>query len=187
MDPVLSAESRQKLHDALGEAQRIGMLGQGSLDDVIDRSLGFVRQIPDGARDVIDVGSGGGDPGLVIAVSCPGLQVTLVDRRAKRTDLLARLVGRLGVADRVEVIEADVAHLPRQCPGRTWDVVTSRGFGSPLYTAEHASPLLRIGGCLLVSEPPESSGDRWQSEAIDGTGLRLETVSLGVARLIKVS
>ena len=185
MEVVLSADSRRRLNDALGEAQRIGMLGQESLDSVVDRSLGFVKSIPVGTLDVIDVGSGGGDPGLVIAVCCPELAVTLVDRRAKRTDLLSRLVGRLGLSDRVEVIEADVALLPRRYPGRRWDVVTSRGFGSPAYTAAHVSVLLRNGGSLLVSEPPASEGERWGVAPVESLGLFIETVEHGVARLVK--
>jgi 16S rRNA (guanine527-N7)-methyltransferase len=157
------------------------------LDSVIDRSLGFVKSIPASTLDVIDVGSGGGDPGLVIAVCCPELSVTLVDRRAKRTDLLSRLVGRLGLADRVEVLEADVALLPRRYPGRHWDVVTSRGFGSPAYTAAHTSVLLRNGGRMLVSEPPASNGDRWRTPDVESLGMFIEAVEYGVARLVKKS
>jgi 16S rRNA (guanine527-N7)-methyltransferase len=185
MEVLLSADSKRRLSDALGQAQRIGMLGQGSLDVLVERSLGFVKSIPEGTRDLIDLGSGGGDPGLVIAESCPKLSVTLVDRRAKRTDLLSRLVGRLGLADRVEVIEADVALLPRLRPGQLWDVVTCRGFGSPAYTAAHASHLLRLGGCMLVSEPPESNGDRWRIPEVESLGLFIEAVENGVARLVK--
>lgn len=187
MEVVLSADSRRRLNDALGEAQRIGMLGQESLDSVIDRSLGFVKSIPADTLDVIDVGSGGGDPGLVIAECCPELSVTLVDRRAKRTDLLSRLVGRLGLTNRVEVVEADVALLPRRYPGRQWDVVTSRGFGSPAYTAAHAAGLIREGGCMLVSEPPDSNGDRWRIPEVESLGLVLQAVENGVARLVKRS
>jgi 16S rRNA (guanine527-N7)-methyltransferase len=187
MDIHLSAEKRKVLHDALGEAQRIGMLGSGALETVIERSLGFVRRLPDDTRTVIDLGSGGGDPGLVIATGCPNLIITLVDRRAKRTDLLVRLVGRLGLSDRVEVIEADVADLPRRYPNRTWDIVSSRGFGSPAYTATHAAPLIRVGGSLLVSEPPESTGDRWRCSDVESQGLVLDSVEFGVARLIRTT
>ncbi len=185
MDIHLSAERREMLHDALGEAQRIGMLGPSSLEIVIQRSLGFVRQLPDDTRTVIDLGSGGGDPGLVIVASCLDVTVTLVDRRAKRTDLLARLVGRLGLVQRAEVIEADVADLPSRYPNRRWDAVSSRGFGSPSYTAIHAAPLVHPGGVLLVSEPPDSIGDRWRGTDVESQGFVLESVDVGVARLIR--
>lgn len=187
MDVHLSDRDRQLLRDALGEAQRIGMLGDEPLDAMIDRSMGFVRGIPAGTETVVDLGSGGGDPGLVIAVCCPEIHITLVDRRAKRTDLLARLVGRLELSPRVEVVEADVAHLHVRFPERSWDVATSRGFGSPAYTVAHAAPLLPPRGILLVSEPPDSHGERWFSREIAESGLHFEAVEDGIARLIKDS
>jgi 16S rRNA (guanine527-N7)-methyltransferase len=177
--PSLSPDNRGQLIDALGEAQRIGMLGDRPLDQVIEHSLGFVAAIPASARTLIDLGSGGGDPGLVIATACPDLSVTLVDRRAKRTDLLVRLVGRLGLRERVEVVEADVEDLPQRFPGRRWDVVTSRGFGPPEYTGRLGVPVLADDGRLLVSEPPESDGSRWHGVS----ALHLETLVAGVAVL----
>jgi 16S rRNA (guanine527-N7)-methyltransferase len=182
----LSPENRKKVLDALGEAQRIGMLGDAPLEQVVDRSLAFVRALPLEARTVIDLGSGGGDPGLVIAVAEPDLLVTLVDRRQKRTDLLSRLVGRLGVQDRVEVVTSDVVELGQRLPGRFWDAATSRSFGPPEYTASHASALLQPGGVLLVSEPPASDGSRWENPEFRNGGFRLTELVDGVAVLVRI-
>jgi 16S rRNA G527 N7-methylase RsmG len=110
---------------------------------------------------------------------------TLVDRRAKRTDLLTRLVGRMGFQSHVEVLEIDVALLPQRFLGRTWDAVTSRGFGSPAYTAQHAAPLLSTDGLLIVSEPPGSDGARWRDPEVEATGLKWREVLHGVAVLQK--
>ena len=185
MVPSLSPNNREKLLDALGDAQRIGMLGDRSLDEVIDHSLAFVLALPESVRTVIDLGSGGGDPGLVIAAARPEIMTTLVDRRAKRTDLLIRLIGRLGFQSHVEVLELDVALLPHRFAGRTWDAVTCRGFGSPAYTAQHATPLVASGGLLIVSEPPESDGARWRDPEVEATGLIWQEVQHGVAVLRK--
>ena len=185
MVPSLSPHNREKLLDALGDAQRIGMLGDRSLNDVIDHSLAFVVALPETVRSVVDLGSGGGDPGLVIEAARPEILTTLVDRRAKRTDLLTRLVGRMGFQSHVEVLEIDVALLPQRFPGRTWDAVTSRGFGSPAYTAQHAAPLLSTGGLLIVSEPPGSDGARWRDPEVEATGLKWREVLHGVAVLQK--
>jgi hypothetical protein len=108
---------------------------------------------------------------------------TLVDRRAKRTDLLTRLVGRMGFQSHVEVLEIDVALLPQRFLGRTWDAVTSRGFGSPAYTAQHAAPLLSTDGLLIVSEPPGSDGARWRDPEVEATGLKWRELLHGVAVL----
>ena len=182
--PTLSPDNREKLIDALGEAQRIGMLGPTPVAEAIQRAWAFVDAIPDQARTFIDLGTGGGIPGLVIAVGRPELAGLLVDRREKRIDLVARLIGRLGLRDRIEAWAGDVADLPTD---RTWDVATSRGFGSPAYTAGHAAPLVSPGGLLLVTEPPDSNGERWMVEDVRQQGFELEGVVEGVARLRRVT
>lgn len=179
----VSDHDRQKLIDALGDAQRIGMLGAADVAVGIDQALAMADLIPDDATDYVDLGSGGGLPGLVIAVARPDLTGLLVDRRGKRTDLLARLVGRLGLVGRLVALEADVADLPVLYPHRTWSVVTSRGFGSPEYTARLAAPLVADHGWVLVTEPPGSTGERWKTEAVGESGLELVDVRHGIARL----
>lgn len=180
-----SDQQLTSLIDALGEAQRIGMLGPGSLAEAISRAWAFVDACPAEAHSFVDLGSGGGIPGLVVAVGCPDLVGLLVDRRAKRVDLVTRLIGRLGLRDRVSAWAGDVADLPGTF-GSPWDVATSRGFGSPAYTAEHAAAVVRVGGVLLVSEPPGSTGDRWRTPEVTQQGFLLEGVVNGVARLRRV-
>ena len=172
LDPV----QLNSLIDALGEAQRIGMLGPGDLGRAVDQAETLARLIPDTATSFVDLGAGGGLPGLVVALARPELSGHLVDRRGKRVDLLVRLVGRLGLTGRIQAVEADVIDLPRRFPGVTWSVATSRGFGPPAYTAQHAAPLLAPGGLLLVTEPPGSAGERW---------LSLVTVVSGIAVLAR--
>jgi len=181
LDPV----QRHRVIDALGEAQRIGMLGPGNLGSAVDQAEASARLIPDTATSFVDLGAGGGLPGLVVALVRPELSGHLVDRRGKRVDLLVRLIGRLGLAGRIQAVEADVIDLPRRFPGVTWSVATSRGFGSPRYTAQHAAPLLASGGLLLVTEPPASTGERWNSPDIRSSGLSLVTVANGIAVLTR--
>lgn len=172
--------------DALGEAQRIGMLGAGDLGAAVDQAVRLAGLIPVGATDFLDVGSGGGVPGLVIAEARPDIRGTLVDRREKRVDLLVRLIGRLGLKGRLEAVACDVAELPQRLPGRHWSVVTARGFGSPAYTAALIDPVLAPGGRLFVTEPPGSTGDRWVVPAREH-GLVLESVVDGIAVLWRPS
>lgn len=180
-----SDQQLKSLIDALGEAQRIGMLGPGSLAEAIARAWAFVDACPPDAHSFVDLGSGGGIPGLVVAVGRPDLVGLLVDRRSKRIDVVTRLIGRLGLRGRISAWAGDVADLP-QTFGTSWDVATSRGFGSPAYTAEHASRVVRLGGVLLVSEPPRSTGDRWLTEEVTQHDFVLEGVVDGVARLRRV-
>ncbi|MEI6400665.1 MAG: RsmG family class I SAM-dependent methyltransferase [Actinomycetota bacterium] len=98
-------------------------------------------------------------PGLVIAARRPDVALLLVERRAKRADLLRYAVRALEVADHVVVTEMDAARL---APTRAEpaDVVTARSFGVPQVLMPIAAPLLRRGGLLVVSEPPDRQS-RW--------------------------
>jgi 16S rRNA (guanine527-N7)-methyltransferase len=141
------------------------MLGAAPIAAVIEHSELFVDALAGIVGTVVDLGSGGGVPGLVIAWRRPDLDVVLVDRRATRTDHLRRLVARLGLGGRVRVLTAEARALPRLF-GEHADAVVARGFGSPRAVVAAAAPILVDGGLLLVSEPPQAP-DRW-SEAGPG-------------------
>ena len=71
-----------------------------------------------------------------------------------------------GVAGRAEEVARDPAHRGG------YDLVTARSFGAPAVTAECAAPLLRVGGELLVSEPPEATtSERWPRDGLAELGL----------------
>ncbi len=58
------------------------------------------------------------------------------------------------------------------------DAVVARGFGPPAVTAECASPFLRVGGVLVVSEPPDAAAtlSRWPGAGCAALGLELVRV-----------
>lgn len=104
---------------------------------------------PEGAR-LVDVGSGGGLPGIPIAIARPGLRVTLLETTGKKARFLQDCVARLGlpsvrvVQDRAEVVGQDPSH--RQ----VYDVAVCRGVGPMNRALEYTLPLVRVGGCLLT-------------------------------------
>lgn len=144
----------------LREGQRIGAIGPLAVEDAMAHSMRFVDAIAEDARSVIDLGSGGGLPGLVIAWCRPDLNVTLVDRRSKRTDFLRRAVQRLGLGERAVVINADVKDLGRMdIHARAYGAVTARSFGPPVETVRLALPFVAVAGQILISDPPGPA--RW--------------------------
>jgi 16S rRNA (guanine527-N7)-methyltransferase len=160
----MSGEPAPELIGALRDAQRLGFLGARPIPDVIEHARGFVGALAQfGPIDsVLDLGSGGGVPGLIIAHDLPTTRVTLLDRRAKRTDALERVIRRLGWQDRVTVRCEDVETFD---PDEAFGAVVARGFGPPAFTLSQASRLVRSGGSIVISEPPEAN--RWDAHFLD--------------------
>jgi 16S rRNA (guanine527-N7)-methyltransferase len=163
---------RKTLDDVLGDAQKWGTLGRRSISETIAHARQFLAPLEDCRGSVVDIGTGAGVPGLVIAVERPDLQLVLVDRRATRMDALSRGVLAMGLGDRVEVITADVDDLGRNPnhAGR-YGAVVCRGFGPPEVTVRLARPLQKNGGTIVVSEPPSGSPSRWNPQLLDELGL----------------
>ena len=164
------AEADDALLAALTAIAERGAIGERSLPVAVAHAEQFVAVIPKTARRAADLGSGGGLPGLVIATRCPWLEVTLVERRAQRADLLRRAVSSLALGERVVVIDTDVSVVARHSPGG-FQVVTARSFAAPAITARWASELLEPAGLLVVSEPPEDDPERWPVALLARTGL----------------
>lgn len=162
------------LIEVLLEARRQGFLGPGPVEDHLRHSLGFLGA--GGQREpglVVDLGSGGGVPGLVLALAWTGSRVVLLDASERRAGFLVGAAAQLGLAaPRVEVIRERAEVIGRQgCWRSTADLVVARSFGPPAVVAECAAPLLAAGGRLIVSEPPEGGQGRWPQAGLEALGL----------------
>lgn len=170
--------------EVLEDAQRLGTLGARPIDEVIEQARRFLAFLPSGPVRIIDIGTGAGVPGLVIAAERRDCHTTLVDRRAARMDALTRGVAATGLGDCVQVLTADVRDVGRMTEhSGAYDVVVSRGFGPPSVTASLARPLLKDGGMLLVTEPPETEQSRWDLELLARVGFSAPHIEEGIARL----
>jgi 16S rRNA G527 N7-methylase RsmG len=149
-----------KLLSALTVIRQRGAIGEKSLVDAVAHADRFVDLIPAGPLSVIDLGSGGGLPALVISWRRSDLTVTMVERRAARADLLRRAVASLRLGDRAEVVTADVADIGNDAR-RRFDVVTARSFADVEITVRFIDVLLAVGGIGLVSEPPVDRSSVW--------------------------
>ena len=163
--------------EILLEGIRAGQFG-GESKSHGDHAMGFVAFSGDPSAvfrgHVVDIGSGAGLPALILADAYEDTTWTLVERREGRTDLLARAIARLELADRVSVLPQDAADVGRSELRGSADWVTARSFGPPGDTAECAAPLLRPGGQLLTSEPFDSNPEqRWPSDGLALVGLEL--------------
>ena len=168
---------------SLDQSRAFGFLGPGPVASHITHAVGFVEALlsvrPDLAdqdRSFVDLGAGGGLPGLVAALALPLSSWLYLDANVRRTGFLADCVEELGIADRVEIL-CERAELTGQNPryrGR-FDGLVARGFAGPPVTAECGAPLLVDGGLFVVSEPPET-GDRWPADGLSIVGLQAVSI-----------
>jgi 16S rRNA (guanine527-N7)-methyltransferase len=117
---------------------------------------------------IADIGSGGGLPGLPLAIADPELAVTLVEPRAKRALFLEHVVRTLGLGN----VIVERSRVEDVAPGAAWDTLVTRAFGSLAEFAGAAGHLMAAGGCLLAAkgrDPAgeiEALGDEWTVEVL---------------------
>jgi 16S rRNA (guanine527-N7)-methyltransferase len=150
------------------------------LDHVLDSLSCFLFEPIDAARDLVDVGSGGGLPGIPIKIVEPRLRAALVEATAKKARFLCLAVEKLSL-EGVQVMNARVEEVARTKVHRgAYDVVTVRAVARLAVIAEYCVPLLRVGGHVI------SMKGRLEDEEI-GEGARA-AAELGarVSELIRV-
>jgi 16S rRNA (guanine527-N7)-methyltransferase len=107
-----------------------------------------------GAANVLDVGAGGGLPGIVLAIARPDMSVSLVDTVHKKTAFLTQVKAELGLAN-VTVYTARVEQL---AVPRKFDVITSRAFADLSDFVNWSGHLLEEGGRFIALKgvaPPD--------------------------------
>lgn len=169
------------LTDLLSESRQLGFLGPTPVEGHIRHAAAFAEAVTEAPARSLDLGAGGGLPGLVLAAQFwPTTRWTFLDAQLRRTEFLTYAVEELGLDDRVEVVMERAEVVGRDDSHRGgYDLVVSRSFGAPAVTAECAAPLLRPGGALVVSEPPAASLEsRWPA---------VEVAKLGLAAGVAVS
>jgi 16S rRNA (guanine527-N7)-methyltransferase len=112
------------------------------------------------AKTIADLGSGGGFPGLALAVALPGTPVTLVESVGRKVDFLRR------AAHAAELRNVTAVHARAEAWSDgldTQDVVTARALAPLNVLVEYAAPLMRVGGTLVAWK-----GRREPGEEADG-------------------
>jgi 16S rRNA (guanine527-N7)-methyltransferase len=118
-----------------------------------------LRDLSAGNPSLLDLGSGGGFPGLPLAVALPARCAALVDSIGKKAAFLK--VATAAVADVVQIdaLAERAEDLADEYDQReAWDIVTARAVGSVAEDAELGLPLVKIGGHVVVwkSAGPEA-------------------------------
>jgi 16S rRNA (guanine527-N7)-methyltransferase len=107
-----------------------------------------------GADLAVDLGSGGGMPGLPLAICLPTVRFALVESRRRRCSFLREAIRQLDLGSSVDVFESDARRLGSMIT-EVADVVVARAFVGPEELCRIAHPLLKTSGRLVVM-----AGDR---------------------------
>jgi len=139
------------------EAVAAGAIGPDELDRLWPRHVGdsllYAAVFRHRRGGAIDVGSGAGLPGIPVAIACPHLEVTLLDRSGRRSALLRRVVRILRVAN-VRVLEADIDVIEG-----TFEVIVARASLPPDQAFPRVRRLLAPGGEAVVGLSRQSPPD----------------------------
>ncbi|WP_251198281.1 16S rRNA (guanine(527)-N(7))-methyltransferase RsmG [Anaerotardibacter muris] len=120
---------------------------QGQLLHIEDSLLGLPELLSAPAGRYGDLGTGGGFPGLPLAIMS-GRQTVLVDSVAKKTQALDRIIEQLGLQDQVHTFTGRAEELALDQP-ESFAVLTARALSSLPSLLELAAPLLQLGGQFI--------------------------------------
>jgi 16S rRNA (guanine527-N7)-methyltransferase len=126
------------------------------LDDAL-RALPIVEQY-DGP--LIDVGSGGGSPGIPLAAALPEREVTLLEAEQRKCHFLSSWA-----PPNAQVVWGRAEEQPLEA----WDVATAKALAQPVVAAEWCLPLVAVGGVAIL----------WLGESADLDKLARVSVQLG--------
>jgi 16S rRNA (guanine527-N7)-methyltransferase len=173
--PRLSSSVSDHVIEMLEQSARLGLLGPMPVAAQLNHSLGFVAAVRSTGigepGKILDLGTGAGIPGVVLADCWPSSEIVLVDSNQRRTEFLQSQVAEWKRRPQIQVVRERAEVLGRSPLFREkFDVVTARSFGGPAVTTECGAPLVAVGGVLVVSEPPGGE-PRWPEGELQEFGL----------------
>ncbi len=140
-----------------GKRQWAGLASRSLSEDparAVVESLSVLAVSGRGRAKVVEVGSGGGLLGVVLAVARPDWELTMVESKGRKAAFLAEAAGSLGLGN-VKVVKARAQSLA----GSGFDMCVSRAAGRLSDMAGVALPLLRTGGKYVALKQRDVAGE----------------------------
>ena len=119
----------------------------------VEESLAGLPVVQRFEGSIVDVGSGGGAPGIPLAHSLPDREVTLLEATRRKCDFLERWAGEL---PNVRVVCGRAEEQPLD----SWGVAVAKALAPPPVAAEWCLPLVQPGGAAVLYVGPTAQADR---------------------------
>jgi 16S rRNA (guanine527-N7)-methyltransferase len=142
LEAVVETPGLTSIRD-LGEARRV----------LLDDALRGVEVVARYEGPVVDVGSGGGTPGIPLAASLPDREVTLLEAERRKCEFLDRFTGEL---PNLRVVWGRAEEQPPE----TFGVAVAKALAHPPVAAEWCLPLVREGGVAVLWVGPTAEDQR---------------------------
>ena len=119
----------------------------------LDESLAALETVQRFEGPIVDVGSGGGAPGIPLAEALPGREVTLLEATRRKCDFLERWLTEL---PNLRVVCGRAEEQPLDA----WGVAVAKALAPPPVAAEWCLPLVALGGAAVLYVGPTAQADR---------------------------
>jgi len=143
----------------------------------LDESLGAADVVGEFEGPIVDVGSGGGAPGIPLAAAFPDREVTLLEANRRKCDFLERWAREF---PNVRV----VCGRAEEQPVDSWGVAVAKALASPPVAAEWCLPLVAPGGAAILFIGPSADADQ-VGRVAEKLGGALQSVPPGLLVLYK--
>ncbi|XP_057728325.1 uncharacterized protein LOC130944155 isoform X1 [Arachis stenosperma] len=169
---TLSSRQRHQIHlyvhAILQWNKRMNLTAVKDADEVMERhvedSLAILPPLKDCYRtrcggapsheklSLVDVGTGAGLPGVVLAIACPEWEVTLMESMNKRCVFLEHVVGIIGSSN-IQIVRGRAESLGQNhCFREKFDIAVARAVAEMRVLAEYCLPLVRVGGLFIAAK-----------------------------------
>lgn len=133
-----------QIHNLSGIKDWQGMYDQHILDSLAVSD--YISTLSDSNINVLDLGSGAGFPGLVIAINNPNKKVTMIDSNRKKTTFINLVLKELQI-NNATALNSRIEDIG--CPENA-NIVCAKALAPLDVLLEYASPLLKFGGILIA-------------------------------------
>ncbi|MBK9205020.1 MAG: 16S rRNA (guanine(527)-N(7))-methyltransferase RsmG [Candidatus Obscuribacter sp.] len=159
--------------------QKVNLVGTKEIEQIVEKhvldALSVAQEVQRlGGRRYVDIGCGGGLPGLIVALALKDLKVTLVDSIGKKCKFLDEAVAAFNLEKRVEVINGRAEEMGQLKQYREkFDVGTARAVGTLMLTMELVVPLLKVQGYFIAQKTHSRIKEEIEESKIIALALKL--------------